>query len=313
MKVLFNKQGQNGSTELKSLLGFLDIDIKYANIKSDIQSATREIKALVGKEVFDLAYDAYTNGTEDDNLTELIYYLRYPIAIGAYRMYAPNADLAHTSNGRKMRVDDQEKNAFEWMIDRDNEALERKYYRALDDLLLFLEDSELPQWKESEEYKKLQTSLFKTADDFSDYFPIQSRLLLLRMAPGIIQCINHEIKPRVGDVLSDLLLETIPAEKQELSFFVKQACAFYALAWVLPRYSVQMFPEGVLQRYTSDSATSQAKQVPKLNEIAWAKQCFEDDFKKAIAKIETIQRADLQEADEVVLKDLISGSNFLST
>lgn len=313
MKVLFNKSGQNGSTELKSLLGFLDVDIKYSNIKSDIQSATREIKTLIGVEVYNLAYDTYIDETSDEILKELVYHLRYPIAIGAYRMYAPNADLAHTPNGRKMRVEEHEKNAFEWMIDRDNQALERKYYRAVDDLLLFLEESNINEWKESQECKKLQTSLFKTTDAFNEFFPIESRLLLLRMLPGIVQCLNYEIKPRIGNILSSFLSENIPAEHEELYFFVKQASAFYALSWVLPRYSVQMFPEGVLQRYTSDSLSTQAKQVPKLNEVAWAKQCFDEDFRKAISKIEIILRADLQEAKEVDLRDLISGSNFLST
>src|SRR5690606_17350485 len=115
MKTLFNKPGTNGSTELKNLLGFLDVDIKYANIKSDILTATKEVRLLVGKEVFDRAYGAYHNNEEEDS--DLVYYLRFPIAINAYRMYAPNADLAHTPNGRKMRVDQHEKNAFEWMID----------------------------------------------------------------------------------------------------------------------------------------------------------------------------------------------------
>jgi len=311
MKTLFNKSGSNGSTELKILLGFLDVDIKYANIKSDILSATKEVKALVGKEVFDKAFDAYNS--EDTTQEELLYYMRFPIAINAYRMYAPNADLAHTPNGRKMRVADYEKNAFEWMIDRDNEALERKYYRALDDLLHYLEEAELPEWKASDEYKNLQKSIFKTTEEFNYHFPIESRLLLMRMLPGINQCLNHEIKPRLGNQLNDLFAEGVPSDKEELIFNVKQACAYYALAWALPRFSVRIFPEGVLQQYVTNTATTRGKKVPELNEIAWAKQSFEEDYKKAIARIETILRSDLDQAKEVSLNDLISGSNFLST
>jgi hypothetical protein len=33
--------------------------------------------------------------------------------------------LAHTSNGRKMRQDDNQKLPFQWMIDNDNAALEK--------------------------------------------------------------------------------------------------------------------------------------------------------------------------------------------
>jgi hypothetical protein len=47
----------------------------------------------------------------------------------------------HTNNGRKMRQDEGEKLPFQWMLDNDNAALEKRYYRALDDLIKFLDRS----------------------------------------------------------------------------------------------------------------------------------------------------------------------------
>jgi hypothetical protein len=61
------------------------------------------------------------------------YYWKAPIA--------PSNDVAHTNNGRKMRQDEGEKLPFQWMLDNDNASLEKRYYRALDDLIKFLDRS----------------------------------------------------------------------------------------------------------------------------------------------------------------------------
>jgi|SRR5690554_104075 len=309
MNVLFNRPGDDTSKEIKDLLGFIDVDIKYAKIKSDVLTATRELIDLVGRDVYNTAYNDYA--TKTDEKEQLVYHLRYPIIINAYRMFAPNLDIAHTVNGRKMRQDENQKQAFEWMIDRDNEALERKYYRALDDLLHYL-DEEVEEWKSSEAYQKLQESVFKTTDEFDEHFPIASRLLLMKLQPGIKQCLRVEIKQRIGsELLNTFLKEPIVPEQEELYYEVKQACAYYALAWAMPRLSVQLFPQGILQSYVSERNTTQSRQVAGGTSLAYAKQYFEKDFDKAIANIETILKA--SEPFEEPKDDFIVGCNYVST
>lgn len=312
MDILFNRDNNSkASTELKELLSFLDIDLKYEKLQSDIFSATREIIDLIGKEVYTVAFNDYSN--KSDLKKDLVFHIRYPIAINAYRKLAPNIDLAHTNNGRKMRQDDNQKQAFEWMLDRDDKMLERKYYIALDDLLHYLEETETT-WKNSDAYKKLQESIFKTTADFDEHFSIKSRLTLLHLLPGIKQCLQHEIKVRVGsEVLVNIINENVAPDQVELQFAVKQACAYYALAWAMPRLSIQLFPEGILQPYVGDRATTQSKQVAPGMALAFAKENFENDFKKAIASIETIIKASQPTTSEGFVDATITGSNFIST
>lgn len=312
MDILFNRDNNSkASTELKELLSFLDIDLKYEKMQSDIISATREVINLIGSDIYAIAYTDYS--TKADLKKDLVFHIRYAIAIKAYRMLAPNIDLAHTNNGRKMRQDDNQKQAFEWMIDRDNESLERKYYRALDDLLHYLEETE-PTWKNSDAYKKLQESIFKTTADFDEHFSIKSRLTLLNLLPGIKLCLQHEIKVRVGsEVLENIINENVAPDQVELQFAVKQACAYYALAWAMPRLSIQLFPEGILQPYVGERATTQSKQVASGMALAFAKENFEKDFKKAIASIETIMKASQPSTPEDFVDATIKGSNFIST
>src|SRR6478609_820593 len=108
MRLLF-KTGNDGNAELKQLLGFINADLKIDNMMADIRTATKEVIKLIGKEVYDLAVEAYEETASSEENKEFVDAVRYPIAVNAYRLIAPSNDLAHTNNGRKMKQDDSEK------------------------------------------------------------------------------------------------------------------------------------------------------------------------------------------------------------
>src|SRR5690606_22771737 len=115
-------------------------------IRSELFTATREMIALIGNQVYEAVFKLYeadppAEGEPDAAVLHLIYSVQYPIAVNAYRLYAPSGDLSHTNNGRKMRNDDHEKAAFEWMINKDDAAQEKRYYKALDQLLDYLDET----------------------------------------------------------------------------------------------------------------------------------------------------------------------------
>lgn len=320
MKLLFANAVINGSTELKSLLGFIDADIKFDKIKPDVITATNELIKLIGSPVYESVLTKYTEGSTDENDLHLIYLTRYPIAIRAYSFLAPSNDIAHTTNGRKMRQDENQKQAFEWMLDRDNTALEKRYYRALDDLLQYL-DEHSNVWKESEAYKKSHKLFIRTTTDFDEYFRIDSRLILLMLEPGLRQCEQNEILPRTGkirfDALKSVLVNNDSVEDEtelQLLSLIKEACAYYALAWSMMRLSVHIFPEGVLQAYTSDRMTTQGKMPAAKMETEAARQAFAADAKLILDKIEML----LEPAPNINTvycnkSDIITGTNFIST
>lgn len=95
MTPLFSKE--NFSAELKDLLGFVDADIKFNRLKPSIDVATEEIIDLIG-------YESYESSFSNKELGQLI---KYAVALNAYIIYAPTADLSVTNNGRLMRRDDQ--------------------------------------------------------------------------------------------------------------------------------------------------------------------------------------------------------------
>ncbi|WP_372744276.1 DUF6712 family protein [Lutibacter sp.] len=316
MKLLFNSDDTLATAELKELLGFIDADIKFANIRSKIITATNDVIAVVGKEMYDLAVLEYEKAPEAENKNkDLIFSMRNPIAIQAYRLFAPHNDLSHTNKGRLNRLEDKEKTAFEWMIDKDDKALEKSYYRAMDDLIMYLESS-IEAWEETEAYKKTHSLFISTANEFDDIFPIgNSRLLFLKLAPGIRRCEDNNIKARIGEALYTSLKED-PSTNKDLVKKIKEACVYSSMAWAMRRLSVQLFPEGVLQGFVSERMTINAKKAPEYNEPYAVAHYFEADAKEIFKEIETIIYQLNKLPDEVIEPITFnpdSNDKFLST
>lgn len=340
MKLVFDKQ-DNGSDELKDLLGYIDADLNFKNLQPDINTATNDVVKIIGKEVYNIVLQCYLLDSTTEFQDALIKAIRYPIAVNAYRLFAPSNDLSHTNNGRKMRSDDGEKSAFEWMIDRDNAAQEVRYYRALDDMIIFLDearDYSIPDvdpdldrvfeksiydaWTNSSAFIETNNLFIRSVDDFDKVFPIKSRLLLLMLTPGIADCETYQIIPRVTFTKYDYLKNALKSRTSitdnldlQLIKLIKTATAFSALAWAMPRFSVRIFPEGVLQHYTSDRATTKGAK-PTLNlESEAAAAAFRDDANKALLEIERLlapKPTPEQLASPIINPEIISGDKFFS-
>lgn len=329
MKLLFQTAGTAGNTELKELLGFIDGDLKLKNLIPDIITATNDVIDLVGIEVYNQAVLAYSEGTIADEDKAFVFAIRYPIAVNAYRLHAPSNDLAHTNNGRKMKQDDSEKLPFQWMIDNDNAALEKRYYRALDDLIKFLDRSKVEAetaetlytiWTESEAYKITHELFIRTVADFDKVFPINSRLLLIKLAPGISDCEQYEIRPRVSVEKMNALKLALKSDTAiadatdiELIRLIRKASVAYSFAWAMPRLSVQLYPEGVLQHVTSDRATTRGAKPTLKNETQEARQAWETDYKKALIEIEKLlEPPPIIEQNTNISPDIMYGDNYFS-
>lgn len=292
MKLLFND-----SHSIKHFLGFVDKDINFNNLKQDIITATREVIATISKDVYDLAVGAFEDSLDPTNEADLIYFLelvQHPIITKAYSLYAPSNDLSHTNDGRKMRNEDHEKNAFEWMINADNAAQEKRYYRALNDLLIYLNESNLSEWLSSDEYKKVNKLFVNSLEKFNDYHPLDSLLLLHKLNPGLSQCERREIISRIGKEKFEQLKNTPAEDDDYLIELIKEACVNFSLAHMIPKLSINLLPDGILQSFTSDRATTKATKPAQFLEKEIAVQSFTQAFNRAVFDIEKLMQQPLE-------------------
>jgi len=148
-------------------------------------------------------------------------------------------------------------------------------------------------WTARAAFKATHDLFIRTVADFDKIFPLQSRLLLIKLAPGISDCEQYEIRPRVGTEKFNALKQALKAntpitdEKDlELIRLIRKASVAYSFAWAMPRLSVQLYPEGVLQHVTSDRATTRGAKPTVKNETQEAAQAWSLDFKRDIMEIE---------------------------
>lgn len=297
MKLLFGYGANDPDLELKELIGHIDKDIEFDNHKTDIISATRQIIKIIGKPVYDAAVALYqipAPGTPTEDDKELINAIRLPIAFDGYKSGANNSDVSHSNNGRRIRTDDYNKVPFQWMLDRDNQAFERKYYRSIDEMIEYLDETNTV-WKASDAYKQSQRYFVRSLDDFNDRFPIDSRLLMMKLQPAFKRCERRYIIPRINNITYEAIktkqldgtVLTVP--EMDLVELIKDACIFFALAWAMKVLRVTLFPEGVLQSYVSDRNSTTARKVSEKMETELAAQEFNKQFLESLHDIEKLQ------------------------
>lgn len=315
MKLLFNTEDKDiSSDEIKEHLGYVDADLSFKNLIPDIISSTRDIIKIIGKDIYNHAITIYEDNLSDgvleydldDEELNFLRSIRYSILVQAYRLFAPSNDLAHTSDGRSARVGENNKQAWEWQIEKDNKAQEKRYYRSLDDLINLLDNSKPEgyddlvnedkeqtlyyKWINSNNYKELKKNFLNNLDDFNKAFVIESGLLLLKLTPAIEECERTQIIPRMSAEKYTFLKSGGNLSQQDNTIIdlIKKAEAFYAIAWAIPRMSIQLFPEGVLQFQISDRMTMNAAKPAMLNEHELAKQAFTLSYQNTILEIEKL-------------------------
>jgi len=317
MKLLFNITNEEISAdEIKEALGYTDADLSFKNLLPDINSATKEVRKLISPEVYLHIYDFYKDNVDDDGVYEYDYedmqsnilrQTRYPILVKAYSLFAPSNDISHSNEGRRARTSENEKLPWQWQIDADNKEQEKRFYRAMDDLIDLLDDS-MPEdyetmtdeqkqatiyykWINSAAYKELKSLFVNSLDKFKKVFTIESSLLLHKLASGMQECEDFEILSRIGKEKFDQLKSLEPIEDPkdiQLLKLIHSACVFYSLAWAIPKMSVTIFPEGVLQYQVSDRSNTISKKPAIGNEHEYAAQSFLKSCEMSLKLIEEL-------------------------
>ncbi|MFY0481467.1 DUF6712 family protein [Flavobacterium sp. PLA-1-15] len=313
MKLLFNE-----TTKFRDILGFLDGDYPFKALKQNLITATEDLVKIIGDPIYDSLVGIFESDSSSEDDKFFLERVQYTIALDAYRNSAKGGDLGHTPNGRNNRIEEHQKIAFEWQIDRSDRDLERKYYRSIDALINFM-DKKVSGWKSSDAYKLTHNLFIRTVAEFEESFIIDSsRLLFIKLAPGIKKAETEEILPRIGKeaflTLKEGLKENATGLDQQLLSFIREALVYESLSWAIPRMSAQLFPEGVLQVSDASRLTTAARTAAIKNTAEALAQRFEEDAAKAYLKIENHLKAEIVPAVDIkpIKPNFNPGDNFVS-
>lgn len=255
--MIFDKNG-NGPTELQQVVGTYFRSNDFSVIASEIESAACTVRRIIGKPLYDRAEQHYQSSTDttdeasDDG--RLVKAVQLPVAqLAMVRFYQQNI-LSHEDGGRKVKIHEgSEKMPWQWQYDRDDQALLDKYYRALDDLYIFLEESKLKEWEESPLRKKLAKCFVKDLDEFQAVFPIEdSPRMFYILVPFMQEVQERIIRPIVGDeAFSQMESGEISDELQEQFAAAKRCIPLYAVITAVKRMSIKVLPTMIVRRFTA--------------------------------------------------------------
>jgi len=296
MDLIFSTNKETASEELRTALGFVDADIDITEISPDIRIATKKIIKIIGNAVYSDVVANYVKESDDVTKdTELIQCAQYAIGTSAFALWAPLNDLAHTTNGRRMRSSEDSKTPFEWMVVRDDDKLQQRSYRALDALLEYIDSkADYTTWTESDEFKASHKLFVRSTDEFEQHYQIHSLLLLKKLMPGLKKG-ESKIAPIIGDELYQILKNkrngtddtALTTTEKTLLELIQEACVYYSLSWGIPRLQINLFPEGVLQSIRSDRATIRGRKTPEFMQVDQVEQMFKQDADEIIKQIES--------------------------
>lgn len=270
MDRLFNKDN-NGPVEIQALTGIYHASNDYSVIETEITDAMRSVTMLIGKAVMDKACAAYDAG---DDETGLVTAVQLPVAILAVSRYSKNNLVSHEDSGSKVKTDENEKIPFEWMVDRDERAQRERYYRAMDALYAFLENSGMKEWTESEEKKRLSTSVVKTIHDFERIYPVDGSYYVYFMLQNLVIERQPSISRMVGaDIWKKILAGTTEegdSDKEKVESLVplcQRYAVLSAIIQAVSRWSLEVFPLSIARRFAPSYQGNRQSQVATREEM----------------------------------------------
>ncbi|MBQ8265207.1 MAG: hypothetical protein IJY95_01220 [Bacteroides sp.] len=287
-----------GAEELRELTGNYYANNDFNKIKSDIRSASYYLTKVIGEAVYVRAIDAYQkneeSGTGEGQIADVpkfIELVQRPIAIMAtLQMYRKN-DVSHEDSGRKVVVtsDGTDKIPWEWQLDRDDAIHMEEYYQAVEQLIDYLNKTQLKEWMESEQKRLADTLLIRSGREFDKYFPIQSSERMYLLMVGFIREVQMRyIRPAYGtEKWADLLADRSTPEN-EVRFAACKATALLSMSLALLRMPLQLIPGGVVRSYMSENGMRESLPA-SLDDVKRLASWLEQDAKDWIVQMKDLR------------------------
>ncbi len=264
---LFDKY-ERGSLELMQLTGNFQANNNFASIQGEIKMATLEVERSIGHSLLERASshyksDEYGASTIDDMLVEKI---QLPIAMLAMCNHFQQNIVSHETDGRKVKSSQDEKMAWEWMLDRDDKAMRDKYYRSLDALYYWLEYQNIEEWNDSPLKSLIKSSIVKSIDEFEAVYPIdRSYYTYLMLQTLVTEIQESRLIPICGDKWKDILEGN--GEYSSKNRIARRYAILLAVATAVERWSIGIFPQSITRRFTTTYQGNRSSSLATNNEI----------------------------------------------
>ncbi|WP_353547922.1 DUF6712 family protein [Rhinopithecimicrobium faecis] len=278
----------------------------FSRVVNDIEFETDDLSNIIGDALIEKAQSIYTRLHAENNLEEAVTQLekvllrkvQLPIAIMASYHYYQSNIVAHETTSRVVKVNaENEKLAWEWMLDRDDQAHLKKAQRAIDNLIDFLDKNKMEQWVTSEKYLQSKSLFVNNTEVFGRYFPIDNSARFYYLAEPILREVqNLKLKKSLGEdyeaLLSGFQADSLSDAQQRILDHARRAQVLFTIAIAVDRLAIQVLPEGVVKKIKSASQSVNSNSSANLDELKRFTSRMLLDAEDALNEIKKIRNAD---------------------
>lgn len=245
----------------------------FERIETDLENETFELGKIIGQNIITYAQSILTKTDPNETEKETLRLVQVCVGLMAVYRYFQSNLVSHEGNGRKMKIDSQnEKMAWEWMIERDDNSHLLKAQRAQDRLIEHLEINNVESFNDSQERKDLKSLFLNNTRKFEYYFPIDlsgrfyhvvSPLIREIQDTYIADAFEEDYMPFLEKFRKDQLTD---ADKLLLGFACR-AEALYTIALACRRFSLTVLPQTVVKKIKAAIQTTEASKEAAVKEI----------------------------------------------
>jgi hypothetical protein len=253
--MIFNKD-DNGTEELFEVTGSYWRTNDFSVIRSEIESASTAVRSQIGDALFDRAETHYKSedfDTADDGInTGLVRKVQVAVATLAMYRYFQQV-LSHEDGGRVLKINSEtEKNPWAWQLERDDQALLDRHYRALDELFIFVERNKITEWEQSRIFKDRKACLVGDIDAFQRVFPIEdSHRMFHLLVPFMLEAQERYVLPVVGKEGYDAMVAggELSTELVSQLSAARRYIPLLSVITAVRRMSVKVLPTAIVRRF----------------------------------------------------------------
>jgi len=225
-------------------------------LRPHLEEAIEEfVLPYLGKLQYQKLIQDYENEViESDSLEEEL--LRHVQKVSVlFAHYAAIPELILHLSAAGFRNPEHQARIAKWQKEGVEASYKTKGYKALDRLLIFLEEnaSQFPKWKQSEGFQVTRKFFITSAEEFHQFVNInRSRLVFNKLASSMRYVEQHLLKPVLGDNLFDLVkYQFVENQLDEYNIklipFLKEALAWLAFEEGILNIVTEIGYQGIVQ------------------------------------------------------------------
>lgn len=247
---LFDKDGR-GREELVNAIGVISNDITFEKWAPSLPLGTRNLAAIVGRDVVTELDGLYRmDGIPDANQELAVRLAQQAVAMFTWLKILAPLDAQHGNAGRGKTLGENQHGMTALQEWEDKESIRAMAYEATDALIEVLDTAEWTWWTESTKCKQRAGLLLPSKEVFDEYYTIGSHRLFLTLLPMIAEVQAGDIAPIVTAAHMAQLLsgDGLDAEMRlKLLELARRPLALLTMKKAVERLPVEVLPEGIVQ------------------------------------------------------------------